>query len=129
MIKKLRNFIKELLEGKNLTAESNNALYRAGYNDALDCIEQWIDDKCDNNGWISVNDESLKRYVDEEILIYTPWGHIKKATYSVDDSPFTDDDGNEYQYSHWFSNEIGMFMYEFNEIKYWQPLPQPPEEN
>lgn len=74
-----------------------------------------------NNGWISVDDKSLKQYANKEILIYTAWGNIKKAIYSVDNSPYIDDDGKEYQFSHWFSDEFGDFMWEFDEVKYWQP--------
>lgn len=80
-----------------------------------------------NNGWISVDDKSLKKYANKEILIYV-CDTVKKAFYSVDNNPFTDDDGKEYQYSHWFSDEFGDFMWEFDEVKYWQPLPVPPKE-
>lgn len=81
-----------------------------------------------NNGWISVDDKSLKQYANKEILIYTAWGNIKKAIYSVDNSLYIDDDGKEYQFAHWFSDEFGDFMWEFDEVKYWQPLPKPPKE-
>lgn len=74
-----------------------------------------------------VDDELLKQYANKEILIYV-YDTVKKAFYSVDDSPDIDDDGKEYQYSHWFSDEFGDFMWEFDEIKYWQPLPKPPTE-
>lgn len=81
-----------------------------------------------NNDWICVDDELLKQYANKEILIYTAWGNIKKAIYSLDNSPYIDDNGKEYQYSHWFSDEFGDFMWEFDEVKYWQPLPKDPEE-
>lgn len=80
-----------------------------------------------NNDWIGIDDVSLKQYENEKILIYI-YDTVKVAVYSVDNSPFTDDDGNEYQYSHWFSDEFGDFIAEIDEVKYWQPLPQEPKE-
>ena len=112
-------------------------MYFAKYNDndlACQVIDEiyhtacrWLYDTNTNNGWLSVNDELLKQYANKDILIYTEQGYTKKAMYSVDDSPFIDDDGKEYQYPHWFSNEYGDFMWEFDEVKYWQPLPNPPQ--
>lgn len=87
----------------------------------------WEDDGVTNNGWISTDDELLKQYANKEILIYV-WGTVKKTIYSVDGGHYIDDDGKEYQYVHWFSDEFGNFMWEFDEVKYWQPLPQPPKE-
>lgn len=87
-----------------------------------------IDKLNKNNGWISTDCDSLKEYANKCILIYTKSGCIKKAMYSVDDSPFTDDNGKEYAYSHWFSDEFGDFMWEFDEVDFWQPLPKPPKE-
>ena len=80
-----------------------------------------------NNDWIGIDDVSLKQYENEKILIYV-YDTVKVAVYSVDNSPFTDDNGNEYQYSHWFSDEFGDFIAEIDEVKYLQPLPKPPPE-
>lgn len=80
-----------------------------------------------NNGWINTDDELLKQYANKEILIYV-CDTVKKTIYSVDGGHYIDDDGKEYQYVHWFSDEFGDFMWEFDEVKYWQPLPQPPKE-
>lgn len=85
------------------------------------------EDGVTNNGWISVDDELLKQYANKEILIYV-CDTVKKAIYSVDGSHYIDDDGKEYQYAHWFSDEFGDFMWEFDEVKYWQPMPQTPKE-
>lgn len=87
----------------------------------------WEKDGVTNNGWISTDDELLKQYANKEILIYV-CDTVKKTIYSVDGSHYIDDDGKEYQYVHWFSDEFGNFMWEFDEVKYWQPLPQPPKE-
>lgn len=87
----------------------------------------WEKDGVTNNGWISTDDELLKQYANKEILIYV-CDTVKKTIYSVDGSYYIDDDGKEYQYVHWFSDEFGNFMWEFDEVKYWQPLPQPPKE-
>ncbi|WP_432481720.1 hypothetical protein [Moraxella sp. ZY200743] len=81
-----------------------------------------------NNGWISTDCDSLRQYEDKEILIYIKTVGIKIAIYTIDDSPFTGDDGEEYAGYHWFSDEFGDFMWEFDEVKCWQPLPNPPEE-
>lgn len=94
----------------------------------LDGMKKAIEIVKNHNGWISVDDKLLKQYANKDILIYTRIGDVKKASYSVDDSPFTDDNGKEYAYSHWFLDEFGDFMYEIDEVKYWQPIPKPPKE-
>lgn len=94
----------------------------------LDGMKKAIEIIKNHSGWISTDCDLLRQYADEEILIYTKEGNIKIAIYTLDDSPDIDDDGNEYQYAHWFSDEFGDFMWEFTEVKCWQPLPKPPEE-
>lgn len=81
-----------------------------------------------NNGWIDVKDYRIKEYANKEVLIYTTCHNVKIAIYSLDDSPFFDDDGVVHNGSHWFSDEFGDFAYDFDEVSYWQPLPQPPKE-
>lgn len=80
-----------------------------------------------NNGWISVDDKSLKQYVDKEILVYASF-EVKTAFYRFDDNPCFDNDGVEYDFSHWFSDEFGNFAYNFDEVSHWQPLPKDPKE-
>lgn len=65
--------------------------------------------KNDNYGWIPIDDESLKQYVNKNILVYTDFD-IKIAIYTVDDG------------SHWFSDEFGNFVYNFDEVSHWRPL-------
>lgn len=122
---------KFLMQSARENFDENREDFNAGMAMLMALVKKYFCDDFDiairdNNGWISVDDKSLKQYANKEILIYTACGNIKKAIYSVDNSPYIDDDGTEYQYSHWFSDEFGDFMWEFDEIKYWQPLPQPP---
>ena len=79
------------------------------------------------DGWYRTSDEKLKEFVDKDILIEID-GKVRIARYVIDDSPITDDDGNEYAYCHWFNDEMDYFMWEFNEIKYWQPAPTVPKD-
>lgn len=105
-----------------------DARYRGGCYDAVvDALSDIIDvsDRL-GDGWYRTS-EKLKEFVDKDILIELN-EKVRIARYVIDDSPFTDDDGNEYQYSHWFSDEFGDFISEIDEVKYWQPSPEPPKE-
>lgn len=93
----------------------------------LNEIEKLNQESVVDDGWISIDDDSLKQYANKEILIYA-CDTVRKAIYSVDNSPYIDDDSRDYQYSHWFSDEFGDFMWEFDEVKFWRPLPKPPKE-
>lgn len=80
-----------------------------------------------NNGWISVDDELPPQDV-KLLLCMSEINKVVIGYYAVDDSPFTDDDGKEYAYSHWFDDEDEHFAWGFDEISHWQPLPNPPKE-
>lgn len=123
---------KFLMQSARENFDENSTDFNAGMSMLMGLVKKYFCNDFDiairdNNGWIGIDDALLKEYANKEILIYT-CGGISKAIYSVDDSPFIDDDGKEYQYSHWFSDQFGDFMWEFNEVKYWQPLPEPPKE-
>lgn len=78
------------------------------------------------DGWYSTADEKLKDFVGKDILVGVN-GKVRLARYAIDDTLCTDDDGNEYSYSHWFTDEMDGFAWEFDEIKYWQPVPTVPK--
>lgn len=118
LVEKLINEHNQVVQYAEESPEKDGFL--SGMKKAIDVVKN-------HNGWISVDDELLKQYANKEILIYV-YDTVKKVFYSLDNSPFTDDDGKEYQYSHWFSDEFGDFMWEFDEVKFWQPLPKPPKD-
>ncbi|TWV81542.1 DUF551 domain-containing protein [Moraxella sp. VT-16-12] len=83
-----------------------------------------------NNGWIGTAKQLPKP--DQLVIIAVDLGldtpKICLGSYAKDDTPITDDEGNTYSYSHWWNDENDDFMWEFGEVKYWQPLPEPPKE-
>lgn len=99
-----------------------------GYDAVVDAFSEIIaeSDRL-GDGWYSTSDEKLKDFADRDILIEIN-GKVRIARYVIDNTPCTDDDGNEYASSHWFNDEMDDFMWEFDEIKYWQPVPNLPKE-
>lgn len=98
------------------------------YDATVDALSEIIDESDSlGDGWYSTRDEKLKDFVDKDILIEIN-GKVAIARYVIDNSPFIDDDGNEYAYSHWFNDEMDDFMWGFDEIKYWQPAPTVPKD-
>lgn len=81
-----------------------------------------------NNGWISTSVQLPKP--NQLVIIAVDLGldapKICLGSYAKDDTPITDDEGNTYPHIHWWNNDNGDFMWEFEEVKYWQALPKPP---
>lgn len=81
-----------------------------------------------NNGWISTTEQLPKP--DTLVIIAVDLGldtpKICLGSYAKDDTPITDDEGNTYSHSHWWNDDNDDFMWEFGEVKYWQPLPEFP---
>lgn len=88
--------------------------------------------KHEDTGWISVKDE-LPTF-DERVLVavdLTGRGDLNLilAYLISDEAPYTDDEGNSYSASiAWFDEHEDMIGAEFEDIKYWLPIPRLPKE-
>lgn len=93
----------------------------------LDGMKKAIEIVKNHSGWLSTDCDLLREYANKDVLIYTKTGSIIVATFVSDDNLCVDDDGKEYAQSHWFVDEWDSF-WGGDEVKYWYPLPNPPEE-